>query len=89
MLTHPNCFLSIVRRPKSLPDALLAEALRRQLALHKPCSTPFSLHTVRGKLVTPNLDLDRTSKLIELDDQMWFKIKVACEHRTTKRVYTS
>jgi antitoxin ParD1/3/4 len=33
------------------------------------------LHTVRGKLVNPNLDLDRTSQLDALDDQARFTQK--------------
>jgi len=31
--------------------------------------TKFQLHTVRGKLVRPELDLDRTSSLIVTDDE--------------------
>ncbi|HTD43530.1 MAG TPA: DUF6364 family protein [Bryobacteraceae bacterium] len=57
-------------------SALLEDALRRQLALHPPSSAShFRLRTVRGKLVNPNLDLDRTSQLVELDDQARFKRK--------------
>jgi len=57
-------------------SALLEDALRRQLALHPPSSASrFRLHTVRGKLVNRNLDLDRTSQLVELDDQAQFKQK--------------
>jgi hypothetical protein len=57
-------------------SALLEDALRRQLALHpSPSASRFRLHTVRGKLVNPNLDLDRTSHLVELDDQAQFKHK--------------
>jgi ribbon-helix-helix CopG family protein len=55
-------------------SALLEDALRRQLALQMPsCGPRFRLHTVRGKLVNPDLDLDRTSRLVELDDQDQFK----------------
>jgi hypothetical protein len=30
---------------------------------------PFQLHTVRGELVQPSLDLDRTSALLVADDE--------------------
>jgi hypothetical protein len=57
-------------------SALLEEALRRRLALRTPSSASrFRLHTVRGKLVNRNLDLDGTSRLVELDDQVRFKRK--------------
>ena len=57
-------------------SALLEDALRCQLALHTPSSaSSFRLHTVLGKLVNPNLDLDRTSHLVELDDEARFKYK--------------
>jgi len=69
----PIVILNSVQRPISPPDALLDEAFRRQFALHQPGSASFSLHTVRGELVNPNLDLDRTSRLIELDDQAHFE----------------
>jgi hypothetical protein len=54
-------------------SALLEDALRIHLA-RKPSATakPFRLHTVRGKLVQPELDLDRTSALIILDDEFDF-----------------
>jgi hypothetical protein len=57
-------------------SAMLEDALRRQLALRTPSTASrFRLHTVRGKLVNPNLDLDRTSQLDALDDQAQFKQK--------------
>jgi Ribbon-helix-helix protein, copG family len=57
-------------------SALLEDALRRQLALHPPSSASrFRLHTVRGKLVNPNLDLDRNFQRDALDDQAQFKQK--------------
>ena len=57
-------------------SGLLEDALRYQLGLHTPSATSrFRLHTVRGKLVTPNLDLDRTSQADEMDDQARFKQK--------------
>ena len=31
---------------------------------------PFRLHTVRGQLVQPDLDLNRTSALLMLDDEL-------------------
>ena len=33
---------------------------------------PFQLHTVHGRLVQPGLDLDRTSALLALDDELQF-----------------
>jgi len=55
-------------------SSLLEDALRAQLA-RKPSTAdpPFRLHTVRGKLVQPNLDLDRTSALLLLEDEADFK----------------
>jgi Ribbon-helix-helix protein, copG family len=52
---------------------LVEDALRFQLA-RQPSSaaTPFQLHTVRGTLVQPELDLDRTSALETLDDESKF-----------------
>jgi len=35
-------------------------------------SVPFHLHTVKGILVHPELDLDRTSALITMDDAVYF-----------------
>lgn len=49
-------------------DALRAD-LARQLTDDSP---PFHLHTVRGKLVQPDLDLDRTSALLTGDDELIF-----------------
>jgi hypothetical protein len=49
------------------------DAVRFQLA-RKPSSAaaPFRLHTVKGKLVQPELDLDRTSTLEILDNELKF-----------------
>jgi hypothetical protein len=54
-------------------SALLEEALRVHLA-RKPnvAAAPFQLHTVAGRLVEPQLDLDRMSALDELDDELKF-----------------
>jgi len=54
-------------------SALLEDALRVHLA-RKPSgeAEPFQLHTVAGKLVDPELDLDRTSALDTLDDELKF-----------------
>lgn len=52
---------------------ILGDALRRQLALRSPSSAPgFPLHAVGGKLMKPNLNLDRTSQLLETDDLAQF-----------------
>jgi len=56
-------------------SALLAEALRHVLLVPKSPSyaPPFRLHTVRGRLVNPNLDLDRTSALVVTEDEAAFR----------------
>ena len=48
-----------------LEDALRAHLARKQSAP----ALPFELHTVRGRLVQPDLDLDRTSALVAMDDE--------------------
>lgn len=55
-------------------SALVEDALR-QLSSRKPASSapPFRLHTVRGKLVNPNLDLHRTSALVVAEDEAAFR----------------
>jgi hypothetical protein len=52
---------------------LVEDALRFQFA-RKPSSAaaPFQLHTEKGRLVQPALDLDRTSALETLDDESKF-----------------
>jgi len=54
-------------------SALVEDALRSHLAARlKRSQGPFRLHTVRGRLVRPELDLDRTSALVVLDDESHF-----------------
>jgi len=54
-------------------SAVVEDALRYLLAARpKGPETPFRLHTVRGRLVQPDLDLDRTSALVTLDDESDF-----------------
>jgi hypothetical protein len=54
-------------------SALLEDALRAELARkHSAPAPPFRLHTVRGKLVQPSLDLDRTSALFLVEDETEF-----------------
>jgi ribbon-helix-helix CopG family protein len=54
-------------------SALLEDALRFHLARKQPANAaPFQLDTVAGKLVQPDLDLDRTSNLEVLDDELKF-----------------
>ncbi len=49
---------------------LIEDALRESLADAEPTAPPpFRLHTVRGRLVNPNLALDRTSALAAPDDE--------------------
>jgi hypothetical protein len=50
--------------------ALMEDALRSYFAAVQRAEVrPFKLHTVRGWLVNPALDLDRTSALLALDDE--------------------
>jgi hypothetical protein len=54
-------------------SAIVEDALRSHLALRRTEPQPsFHLHTVRGKLVRPDLDLDRTSELLVQDDRSAF-----------------
>ena len=49
---------------------LLEDALLLYLAsTNEAAAQPFKLHTVRGRLVQPQLDLDRTSALLMADDE--------------------
>jgi hypothetical protein len=49
-------------------------ALRKYLVERsEPVSKPFTLHTVHGQLVNPDLDLDRTSTLVIEDDQKFYR----------------
>jgi len=52
-------------------STVVQDALRGHLARATGASSvrKFKLHTVRGRLVRPDLDLDRTSALITLDDE--------------------
>jgi len=56
---------------------LMEDALRNLLLAPEPSSSapPFRLHTVRGKLVSPHLDLDRTSALVVAEDEAAFRGK--------------
>jgi hypothetical protein len=62
-------------------SVVIEDALRSHLSESSLAkSTPFHLHTVRGKLVNPHLDLDRTSALLTMDDEDFYvprKSKVA------------
>lgn len=54
-------------------SVLLQDALRHQLTRRDAFpETAFRLPTVRGKSVSPTVDLDRTSSLIVLDDELSF-----------------
>jgi hypothetical protein len=53
-------------------SALLEDALRSHLSAKLESPEPFHLHTVRGRLVSPSLDLDRTSALLLQDDESEF-----------------
>jgi hypothetical protein len=59
----------------NLPDPLrVADEVRAALAKvdNSVAAPPFKLHTVPGKLVRPDLDLDRTSALDTVDDEAVF-----------------
>jgi hypothetical protein len=59
-------------------SALLEDALRSHIARPSPPdSQPFRLHTLSGRLVNPDLDLDRTSALVTLDDEASFSYEGA------------
>jgi hypothetical protein len=54
-------------------SVLLEDALRSHLSRTTASPAPsFRLHTVRGRLVNPGLDLDRTSALVAADDELRF-----------------
>lgn len=51
-------------------SGLIEDALRAHLARpEKTAPAPFRLYTVRGRLVNPQIDLDRTSALVAADDE--------------------
>ena len=55
-------------------SVLVEDALRLLLAkTPAAAATPFRLHTVRGKLVDPDLDLSRTSALTVQEDEASFR----------------
>jgi len=52
------------------------DALRIHLATASPAAAmPFRLHTVRGRLVNPETDLDRTSLLEIMEDEARYRGK--------------
>jgi hypothetical protein len=52
-------------------SVVVQDALRGYLVSRSaPANQKFQLHTVRGRLVRPELDLDRTSALLTLDDEL-------------------
>ena len=57
-------------------SAVIEDALRSHLTEAEASAPPFRLHTVRGRLVNPNVNLDRTSELLALDDEADFSRKV-------------
>jgi len=55
-------------------SVLVEDALRLLLAkAPAAAAAPFRLHTVRGKLVDPDLDLSRTSALAVQEDEVNFR----------------
>jgi hypothetical protein len=54
-------------------SSVVEDALRAWIAARPPAKPePFRLHTVKGRLVDPLLDLDRTSGLLLRDDDAAF-----------------
>ena len=54
-------------------SVIVEDALRKDLAHDRIApGERFQLHTVRGRLVQPGLDLDRTSALLTADDEAEF-----------------
>jgi len=54
-------------------SVIVEDALRKDLAHDRIAPEErFQLHTVRGRLVQPGLDLDRTSALLTADDEAEF-----------------
>jgi ribbon-helix-helix CopG family protein len=54
-------------------SAFVEDALRFHMSRdHASPPSKFRLHTVRGKLVDPALDLDRTAALLLADDEARF-----------------
>ena len=77
-ISLPDPLLQTAKRAASGRGVTLSvfveDAVRAQLARNNTVAAPsFKLHTMRGKLVRPDLDLDRTSALIALDDASAFK----------------
>jgi hypothetical protein len=73
-VTIPDPLLRTARRRAAEQgitlSAFLEDALRIRLAHKEPSSAPlFHLHTVSGKMVNPNMDLDRTSALEMLEEE--------------------
>jgi len=51
-------------------STVIEDALRLLLSQASAApARPFKLHTVKGRLVDPNRNLDRTSELLALDDE--------------------
>lgn len=50
-------------------SVVVEDALRSHLRETEMSAPPFRLHTVRGRLVNPDLNLDRTSELVIMDDE--------------------
>jgi hypothetical protein len=55
-------------------STLIEDSLRIRMAERKQVKTKhFRLYTVKGRLVDPNINLDKTSELIMADDEAWYK----------------
>lgn len=70
----PEPLLNDLRQQASESGVTLSEIVQEALTSHLDRkaargASKFKLHTLRGRLVRPDLDLDRTSSLITLDDE--------------------
>jgi len=77
-VTLPDPLLRTVKRAAAARGVTLSvfleDAARAQLTRSDTKATsPFRLHTVRGRLLQPDLDLDRTSDLVTFDDEAAFR----------------
>ena len=56
-------------------STVVEDALRSHLTEEEASAPLFRLHTVRGRLVNPDLNLDRTSELEVMDDQAGYSTR--------------
>ena len=74
-MTIADTLLRNARRRASERGITLSAFLEDMLRIHlagkePPPKPPFRLHTVSGKMVNPHIDLDRTSALEMLEEEV-------------------